>query len=62
MGRYGGRMGFTSAPAILGVSARDACSLPGVIGVLIPLAVSFYYTYIEAWCTGYFWHCDRRGG
>ncbi len=28
----------------------------GVIGVLIPLAVSFYYTYIEAWCLGYFWH------
>jgi len=28
----------------------------GVIGVLIPLAVSFYYTYIEAWCLGYSWH------
>jgi SNF family Na+-dependent transporter len=27
----------------------------GVIGVLIPLAVSFYYTYIEAWCLGYCW-------
>jgi neurotransmitter:Na+ symporter, NSS family len=28
----------------------------GVTGVLIPLAVSFYYTFIEAWCLGYFWH------
>ncbi len=27
-----------------------------MIGVLVPLAVSFYYTYIEAWCLGYFWH------
>ena len=27
----------------------------GVAGVLIPLAVSFYYTYIEAWCLGYTW-------
>ncbi len=28
----------------------------GVIGVLIPLAVSFYYVFIEAWCLGYAWH------
>lgn len=57
MGRYGGRKGLHSAPAILGVfgKGRTARYL-GVIGVLIPLAVSFYYTFIEAWCLGYFWH------
>jgi len=56
MGRYGGRKGFHSAPSILGVFGGGGVSrYLGVIGVLIPLAVSFYYTYIEAWCLGYFW-------
>ncbi|HBY95264.1 MAG TPA: sodium:calcium symporter [Chloroflexi bacterium] len=56
MGRYGGRKGFHSAPSILGVFGKGAGGrYLGVIGVLIPLAVSFYYTYIEAWCLGYFW-------
>jgi NSS family neurotransmitter:Na+ symporter len=27
----------------------------GVLGILIPLAVSFYYTFIAAWCLGYFY-------
>ena len=57
MGRYGGRKGLHSAPSILGVFGRGApMRYLGVIGVLVPLAVSFYYTYIEAWCLGYFWH------
>lgn len=56
MGRYGGRKGFRSAPAIMGVVGKGAVArYLGVIGVLIPLAVSFYYTYIEAWCLGYAW-------
>jgi NSS family neurotransmitter:Na+ symporter len=56
MGRYGGRKGFHSAPSILGVFGKGAAGrYLGVLGVLIPLAVSFYYTYIEAWCLGYFW-------
>jgi len=57
MGRYGGLKGFHSAPSIMGMMGRGA--IPrylGTIGVLIPLAVSFYYTYIEAWCLGYAWH------
>lgn len=55
MGRYGGAKGFHSAPAIMGVvgKGRTARYL-GVLGVLIPLAVSFYYTFIAAWCLGYF--------
>lgn len=54
MGRYGGQRGFHSAPAILGAVARHrAFRYIGVVGVLIPLVVSFYYTYIEAWCLAY---------
>jgi SNF family Na+-dependent transporter len=57
MGKYGGRKGLHSSPSILGVIGKGAVARYfGVIGVLIPLAVSFYYTYIEAWCLGYFWH------
>jgi SNF family Na+-dependent transporter len=57
MGKYAGQKGFRSAPSILGVVGRGATArYLGVLGVLIPLAVSFYYTYIEAWCLGYFWY------
>ncbi|HUG52885.1 MAG TPA: sodium-dependent transporter, partial [Vicinamibacteria bacterium] len=57
MGRYGGRKGFHSAPGIMGVVGKGPVfRYLGVTGVLIPLAVSFYYTYIEAWCLGYAWH------
>jgi SNF family Na+-dependent transporter len=56
MGRYGGRKGFHSAPAILGVVGRGAIArYLGIIGVLIPLAVYFYYVFIEAWCLAYAW-------
>jgi len=57
MGKYGGRKGFRSAPAILGLFGKGSVArYLGVLGVLVPLAVSFYYTYIEAWCLGYFWN------
>jgi NSS family neurotransmitter:Na+ symporter len=57
MGKYGGRKGFHSAPSILGLFGRGRTArYLGVIGVLIPLAVSFYYTYIESWCLGYMWN------
>jgi SNF family Na+-dependent transporter len=63
MGRYGGRKGFHSAPGILGVIGGGAVPrYAGSVGVLIPLAVSFYYTYIEAWCLGYAWHYAVGGG
>ncbi|PRP99315.1 sodium-dependent transporter [Enhygromyxa salina] len=56
MGRYGGRKGFHSAPAIMGVIGRGrAARYLGIIGVLIPLGVSFYYVFIESWCLGYCW-------
>ena len=63
MGRYGGRKGFHSSPAILGIfSGGSSGRYIGSIGVLVPLAVSFYYTYIEAWCLGYAWHYAVGGG
>jgi NSS family neurotransmitter:Na+ symporter len=56
MGRYGGRKGFHSSPSVMGVFGKGRVArYLGVIGVLIPLSVSFYYTYIEAWCLGYTW-------
>lgn len=54
MGRYGGRKGFHSAPAILGVIGRGAIArYLGIVGVLIPLCVYFYYILIESWCLAY---------
>lgn len=54
MGRYGGKRGFHSAPFIMGAVGRNRIfRYIGVLAVLIPLAVSFYYTYIEAWCLDY---------
>src|SRR5687767_2624329 len=54
MGRYGGRKGFHSAPAIMGVVGRGSVArYLGIIGVLIPLAVYFYYVFVEGWCLAY---------
>ena len=55
MGRYGGRKGFRSAPAIMGVIGKGAVArYLGTLGLLIPLAVFFYYALIESWCLRYF--------
>ncbi|HEV8612876.1 MAG TPA: hypothetical protein VGQ73_05145, partial [Gemmatimonadales bacterium] len=55
MGRYGGKKGFHSAPGVLGVIGRGSMARYfGVIAALVPLAVSFYYVFIEAWTVGYF--------
>lgn len=56
IGRYGGRKGFHSAPAILGIWCKGAWGrYAGVLGVLVPLGVYFYYVLIESWCLYYFW-------
>jgi len=55
IGRYAGSKGLHSAPAIMGLVGRSAFwRYLGVIGVLIPLGVSFYYVFIETWTFGYF--------
>lgn len=54
MGRYGGRKGFHSAPAIMGLWAKGSAGrYLGVFGVLIPLGVYFWYVLIEGWCLYY---------
>jgi len=56
MARHGGQKGFHSAPGVMGVMGKGAWArYLGVIGVLIPLAVYFYYVLIESWCLGYCW-------
>ena len=63
MGRYGGRKGFHSAPAIMGVVGKGSIArYLGVIGVLIPLGVYFYYILIESWCLAYAWDYFVKGG
>jgi len=55
MGRYGGVRGLHSAPGIIGAIGRsNVARYLGVVGVVIPLGVSFYYTFIETWTFGYF--------
>jgi SNF family Na+-dependent transporter len=62
MGRYGGAKGLHSAPAILGLFGRSRFAMYlGVLGVLVPLAVSLFYTFVEAWCLGYFWQYLNGG-
>jgi SNF family Na+-dependent transporter len=56
MGRYGGKKGLHSGPAVLGLFGRGSWArYAGSISVLIPLAVSYYYLFIESWCLAYFW-------
>jgi SNF family Na+-dependent transporter len=62
MGRYGGRKGFHSAPAILGIWCRGSAGrYLGVLGVLVPLGVYFWYVLVEAWCLFYFWNYCTGG-
>lgn len=57
MGRYGGKFGFHSAPAIMGVLGRNPFwRFCGVLGLLIPVIIYMYYVFIEAWCLGYAYH------
>ncbi len=54
MGKYGGRYGFNSCPAIFAVLGRHkAWRFLGVLGLLIPIIIYMYYVLIESWCMGY---------
>lgn len=54
MGRYGGRKGFHSTPAIMGVWGKGPFArYMGAFGVLVPLVIYFYYVVIESWCLRY---------
>ncbi|MCC6408680.1 MAG: sodium:calcium symporter [Planctomycetes bacterium] len=63
MGRYGGRKGFHSAPAIMGVWGKGSIArYLGGIGILIPVAVYFWYVLVESWCLAYCWDYLVHGG
>ena len=54
LGRYGGRHGVHSSPALFALLIRRPWGkYLGVLGIVIPIGVYMYYVYIEAWCLGY---------
>jgi len=54
LGRYAGRFGVHSSPAMFAVLIRKPwAKYLGVLGIVIPIGVYMYYVYIEAWCLGY---------
>ncbi len=56
LGRYGGTRGFNSAPGIFRSIWRNrAAPYFGVLGLLIPICVYFYYVFVEGWCLAYAW-------
>ena len=57
LGRRGGRLGSNTGPGIFWYLTKGSkwWKLLGVITVLGPSAVAFYYMLVEAWCFDYFW-------
>lgn len=54
MGRMGGQKGFSSCPGILNVICKHpSAKYLGVLGVMVPLVIYMFYSYVEAWCLGY---------
>ncbi|MEO5720144.1 MAG: sodium-dependent transporter [Chthoniobacterales bacterium] len=62
MARHGGRKGFHSGPAILGLAGRGRIARYfGILAILVPMVVYMYYVYIEAWCLRYAWEYATGG-
>ena len=56
MGKYGGKRGYNSCPAIFSLlGGHSGWRYFGVLGLLIPLIIYMYYVLIESWCLGYAW-------
>jgi SNF family Na+-dependent transporter len=55
IGRYGGRFSHGSAPGIFDAIARGRpwAKYLGVLGIVGPLGILFYYLYIESWTLAY---------
>lgn len=55
LGRYGGQFSHGSAPGIFdAVTGRKPwAKYLGVLGIVGPLGIAFYYLYIESWTLGY---------
>jgi len=57
MGRYGGQYGHGSAPGIFHrVMKHPIGKYLGVLGIVAPLGILFYYIFIETWTLGYMLH------
>lgn len=57
LGRRGGDLGSNTAPGIYWRLTKGSkwWKMLGVLSVLGPTAVAFYYIVVEAWCFGYTW-------
>lgn len=54
MGRYGGQKGVSSCPGIFNVICKHPLGrYLGILGVLVPIVIYTYYSYIGSWCLGY---------
>ncbi|HEY2573076.1 MAG TPA: hypothetical protein VGH65_03370 [Verrucomicrobiaceae bacterium] len=57
MGRAAGLRGFNSGPAAFGILGRHPLAkFAGVIAIVVPVVIFFYYIAIEGWCLGYAWN------
>lgn len=57
IGRRGGQLGAHCAPGVFWYLTKGSklWKFLGVLAVLGPSSVAFYYMVVEAWCCGYFW-------
>jgi SNF family Na+-dependent transporter len=56
LGRYGGALGHNSVPGIFrAITGKRRASYVGVLGVLMPVMIYTYYSFVEAWCLAYAW-------
>jgi len=56
LGRYGGALGHNSVPGIFrSITGSKKASYVGVLGVLMPVMIYMYYSFVEAWCLAYAW-------
>ena len=54
MGRQGGQNGFNSSPGIFSsITNHKRFKYLGVIALIIPIGIYFYYLIIESWCLAY---------
>lgn len=54
MGREGGQNGFNSSPSIFSsITNHKRFKYLGVIALMIPIGIYFYYLIIESWCLAY---------
>ena len=54
MGRQGGQNGFNSSPSIFSsLTNNKRFKYLGVVALMIPIGIYFYYLIIESWCLAY---------